>query len=74
MAKYVHAYSTRTGQKRRIPARWLLPNVFGSNWSETPSSRSRKGKGKPVKPTEPVSSEAGSPIAPANGDAPRKDQ
>lgn len=72
--KYVDAYNKISGQKRRIPAKWMLPNVFGGTWSETPSSRTRKGKGQPVETPEPASPEAGSPIAPANGDTPRKDQ
>lgn len=72
--KYVDAYNKLTGDKRRIPAKWLLANVFGNAWSETPSSRSRKGKGQPASTPEAASSEAGSPIAPANGDTPRKDQ
>lgn len=71
--KYVQAYHRKTGRKRRIPASWLAPNVFGDNWSPTPSSRGKSRAKKPVDTPEPASAEAGSSVAPAAGDT-RKDQ
>lgn len=67
--KYVWAYERRTGRKRRIPEKWLQPNVFGDAWSLTPRSRGYKAAA-PVDP-EPTSSEAApDPAQPE----PRKDK
>ena len=68
--KYVDAYYRLTSKKRRIPESWLLPNVFGDNWSLTPRSRGyTKPRTEPVEPTpEPSSTGDDSPTAPAAGD------
>lgn len=67
---HVWAYHKRTGEKRRIPARWMLPNVFGANWALTPSTRGYKAAA-PVEHTKPTSPEAApDPAQPE----PRKDK
>ncbi len=72
MSRHVWAFNRRTRQKRRIPEGWLQPNVFGGNWSLTPSSRRRESSA-PVAP-EPASTEAGLSVDPAQPDEPREDK
>lgn len=64
---HVHAYNKLTGEKRRIPEKWL--RVFPDAWSLTPSTRGARAAA-PVDP--PVSTEAGSD--PAQPDTSREDQ
>lgn len=35
-ARFVDAYSSTTGNKRRVPAHWLEHDVLGKRWRKTP--------------------------------------
>lgn len=53
MARFVTAYSKKTGEKQRVPEHWLGHEVLGKDFSKTPRQKAADRNGSPFPEGDP---------------------